>query len=208
MPSDAESLVIAQTVHGVLVLEIGSAGGVQPLGKEPAQTLAGLRFGDLAEVIRVGRLPGELGGEGAHGLVENVVADDPAQHVQNHSPFVRGQRLEFRGEDVQLAATAQRHGVIGQRTHGHVFGDFLEPGFTGSLLDITRLGVAGETVAQPEALAVGWAHQRPPPLVGDRVGQQPVIDFSLEGARGQCRHLRRPGRGRGVIGQFNDLQSG
>ena len=85
-----------RAVDGVLVLEFGRAGGVEPLGEEPRELLAGSLLCHLAEIVNRGGFAGVLRQEGAHGLVEGLVADDPAQHVQDHAALVGHQRLELR----------------------------------------------------------------------------------------------------------------
>src|SRR5580658_6816482 len=99
----AEALVGSQAVDGVFHLEFWSARGIEPLGKEPRQLVAIIFLGDGAEVVGGGGFSGVLRCEIAHGLEIFVLAQHPAQHVQNHRALVGDQRLELGGEQIELA---------------------------------------------------------------------------------------------------------
>ena len=196
----AEALVIAQAVDGVLGLEFRRAGGVEPLGEEPGQLLAVVLLGQGAEIVQRRRLPGVLGGKGAHGLVVFLIAHHPAQHVQDHGALVGDQRLEFGREDVELPGARERDGVVGQRADRHIFDCLFQTGLSGGLFDVARLGIAREAVAQPPVIAGRGTDRSAPPLVRDGVGQQPVVDLLGDGAAGDGGDFRRPGGGHGVSG--------
>ncbi len=107
-----------------------------------------------------------------------------------------------------LLARGERDGVIGQRADRHVFDHLFESGAAGGLLHVARLGVAGKSVGEPPVVTRCRTDRDSPPLVGDGVGQQPVIDLGGNPAAGDGSNLRRPRRGNGVIRQLDDPQCG
>ena len=99
----AEALVVAEAIDGVLVSERGRAGAVDPLGKEGRELLLALRFGHFFEIAGADGLVGVLAERAFEGGEEGLVADFPAQHVEDHGALFEGHGLELGREGAQAA---------------------------------------------------------------------------------------------------------
>src|SRR5262249_42704212 len=79
-----KSLVIAEAIHSVLIVEHRSAGAIEPLSEKWRELLLRLCFGELLKITRFDRFICELRKCGTQNLREAVVADFPSQHVKHH----------------------------------------------------------------------------------------------------------------------------
>ena len=136
LPDGAEALVVAEPVDGVLVGEVGGAGAVEPLGEEGLEFGAVVLFGLLLKLLAGGALAGVGDGKHADGVVEELVANNPAQHPEDHCTFVRREALKLGREGVELADAGERDGIVGQRADRHVLDLFVVGCAAGSFLDI------------------------------------------------------------------------
>ena len=204
----AEALVVAQPVDGVFVRELRRAGAVYPLRKKRGQLLLALGFGHLLKVLGAHRLVGVLAQGSLQRLKEGLLANLPAQHVEDHGPLFEGHRLELGRKRAQPAHARQGNRVIGQGSGR----DILERGPHGVLaallLHVHQLAVAGHAVCNPGIVQGARTHLGTPPLVGHGVGQQSHAALVADpGTENSCQ-LRRPNCGQGIIGQFHNVQPG
>src|ERR1035438_7223864 len=89
-PHDAKAFGGAQ--DGVFQLELGGSAGFNPLDEEVAQILAAGGFGDLAEIVGIGALPGVLLGERLERFEEILVSHNVAQHADDGGALTGGER--------------------------------------------------------------------------------------------------------------------
>ena len=111
--------------------------------------------------------------------------------MQDHRALVGDQGLELRGKNIELAGARQRHRVVGQRSDRHVFHGFFHAHGAGGLLDVHGFGVTGEAVGKPPIILCSRTHGGAPPLMGNGVGEKPVVDFFGDGP---ARHTHQFGR--------------
>ena len=110
----AETLVVAETIDGVLIVELGGTGAVDPLGEEGGKLELGLLLGDGFKIAAANAFVGILRKQVADELGEGVVAHLPAEHVEDHGSLFKGHGLELGAEGVDAAEGGEGIGVVGQ----------------------------------------------------------------------------------------------
>ena len=162
----AEALVVAEPVDRVLVGELGRAGAVDPLREERRELLLALRLGHLCEIGGADALVGVLAQRALERGQKGLVADLPAQHVEDHGALFEGHGLELGREGAEPAGAGERNGVVGQGSGGHV----LQAGVHGALavlfLHVHQLAVAGHAVGDPGIVERARADSRSPTTGG------------------------------------------
>ena len=155
-----------------------------------------LGFGDGLDVVAANALVGILREHAAEELLEGIIAQLPAEHVEDHGAFFQRHGLELRGEGIEAAERGERLGVVGQGAGGDVVDGRLEGSFAGGVFEVHQLAVAGHAVGDPGVVEGCGRDFGAPPLVGEGVGEQAlgvVIDDAVAGDAG---HLRAPRRRR------------
>ena len=89
------------------------------------------------------------------------------------------------GKSIQLADAAQRRCVIGQSAHGHIARSVFKGLLPGGVLHVAHFRVARSAIHEPPIVFAGRAHGCAPPLVSNGIGQETVIGFLADIARGQ-----------------------
>ena len=137
---------------------------------------------------------------------ESLVADLPAQHVEDHGALFEGHGLELGREGIEAADAGEGNGVIGERAGG----DVLEGGLQGALavlvFDIHQLAVARHAVGDPGVVEGFGADLGSPPLVGDGVGEEADAGLVSDARAHDGGEFGRPDGGEGVVGQFDDVE--
>ena len=135
-----------------------------------------------------------------------LVADLPAQHVEDHGAFLEGHGLEFGREGIEASGTGKRDGVVGERAGGNVLERGLQGAFAVLFFHKHQLAVAGHAVGDP-GIAQGFgADFRSPPLVGDGVGEEADAGLVADARAHDGGELGPPGGGEGIVGQFDNVQ--
>ncbi len=202
----AETLVVAQPVDRVLVGELGRAGAVDPLREERRQLLLALRLGHLLKIGGAHALVGVLAQRAFQRGQERLVADLPAQHVEDHGALFERHGLELRRKRTQPAGARKRNGVVGQRARGHVLQSGAHGVLAVLLFHVHQLAVAGHAVGDPCVVERLGADFRTPPLVRNGIGQQPDAGLVADARAHHAGQFRTPHRRQRIVGNFHHVQ--